>query len=293
MYHKEKYEYKIFFNYSNIESRKVIKKMHYEYKKQKYINYEIIIIDQSEEINYELENDRVVKYIHINKKGLSNARNIGIQYVTGDYICLIDDDAIYPENYLLLIYNSLKKNQVDILCGLMKDARSGKYNISNKDCAIQYISFWSAMKYGISICCVFRTKWLECFKFDDRFGVGRYWGAGEETDIIWRIIENGGVVKFDPSFFVYHDIVSKRDIKIEKLVSYNLGFGALFAKHYYEYKNISALIYFLYSTSRNIVGLFFYLVQCDFLLAKIQITMMKSKFKGFMEFKKQCIDNRG
>lgn len=62
---------------------------------QTYDNYEIIIIDQSDK---EFRNDSIaeidnrITYIHIDEKGLSHARNIGLQCVTGDYVCLIDDD---------------------------------------------------------------------------------------------------------------------------------------------------------------------------------------------------------
>ena len=67
-------------------------------------DFEIVIIDQSngnetENIIASLKNDSIV-YRHVQFKGLSKARNAGIELCHGEYILLIDDDAYYEKNYL-------------------------------------------------------------------------------------------------------------------------------------------------------------------------------------------------
>lgn len=40
-----------------------------------------------------------IKYIHTSLSGVSNARNLGIEYAIGDYIYFLDDDDILSEKY--------------------------------------------------------------------------------------------------------------------------------------------------------------------------------------------------
>ena len=74
---------------------------------QTHRNFEVIIIDDSER-NIHIES--IVKYIEDRslgsfvrvmpntKKGISNARNLGISYSTGDYVAFLDSDDFYlPE----------------------------------------------------------------------------------------------------------------------------------------------------------------------------------------------------
>ena len=69
-------------------------------------NYELIIIndgsqDSSGEIckKYSSQNTKI-KYFEIENSGVSNARNIGLEKATGDYIMFIDSDDEYCKNTL-------------------------------------------------------------------------------------------------------------------------------------------------------------------------------------------------
>lgn len=70
---------------------------------QTYHNIEIIIVDQSDIPSILFLNNIRIKYIHINEYGLSNARNIGLEFCHGKWVALIDDDAVYSDNYLGLL----------------------------------------------------------------------------------------------------------------------------------------------------------------------------------------------
>lgn len=91
---------------------------------QTYSNLEIILVesastDNSGEICDQYEQlDNRVKVIHqTERKGLSNARNTGLEYATGAYVGFVDsDDWITLDMYEILL-NSLKQKNADIACG--------------------------------------------------------------------------------------------------------------------------------------------------------------------------------
>jgi len=101
---------------------------------QTYKKLEIIIIDDgstdgSGEICDEYLSDTRVKVIHQANKGLSVARNKGLDIMTGDYVSFLDsDDAFVPEMLEKMI-EAMKYYDVDIVtCGYDTYRTDGKLN---------------------------------------------------------------------------------------------------------------------------------------------------------------------
>lgn len=266
-----------------LNREKLLKKCISSIMEQNLKKFEVIIVDQSDTVNKEYVNSINVKYIHIKKKGLSNARNVGLSVAEGDYICLVDDDATYPKNWLESVDNELKLVMDDVIIGRIRDPQTGIYALNGKrDTPIKRLGFFNVMKYGLSSACVLRKNLINDIKFDDRFGVGRRWGAGEETDVLWSILEKKGTIRYAPSIVIYHAVQSKGEMNIEKISSYNLGFGALFAKHFN--KRIEIMFYTIYSFLRNIGGILYYLLINKPNHRKVQRVSLISKIKGFCEY---------
>lgn len=90
---------------------------------QTYKNIEIILIDDGSPdscpdiCNKYAKENNIIKVIHKKNGGLSDARNAGIDIAKGKYVTFIDSDDYVEQNYVEVLYTSLKKTHADISIG--------------------------------------------------------------------------------------------------------------------------------------------------------------------------------
>ncbi len=88
---------------------------------QTYKNFELLLIndgstDNSAEICEKFANeDNRIKVIHQPNRGVSSARNKGIDNATGDYITFVDSDDVVISEWLEIVNIELDKNNLDML----------------------------------------------------------------------------------------------------------------------------------------------------------------------------------
>ena len=71
--------------------------------------------------------DLRIKAIHKENGGLSDARNVGIDVATGEYIQFIDSDDYIDEDMIEFLYNNIKKYNADI-------SMCSKYILTDEEC---------------------------------------------------------------------------------------------------------------------------------------------------------------
>ena len=122
-------------------------------RKQTYKNLEIILIDDGSKDNSgklcdELsKEDNRIKVIHKENGGLSDARNVGIENATGEYIQFIDSDDFVEKDMIEILYNDICQGKADVsMCSLYlyKDGEkttdaSYKKEIFNKEQVLKEI----------------------------------------------------------------------------------------------------------------------------------------------------------
>ena len=97
---------------------------------QTYKDIEIILIndgstDNSEEIcNKYAKRDKRISVINKKNGGLSDARNVGIDYSSGNYLFFLDSDDWLSKNAIEILYNNIIKYNADISIGTLKDVFS-------------------------------------------------------------------------------------------------------------------------------------------------------------------------
>lgn len=110
------------------QAKKDIKKCIDSIRKQSFSDFELILVDDgssdgSEKICDEYaEKDNRIKTIHQTNRGVSSARNMGLEYARGTYIAFVDaDDWIEPDLFQECM-RALEKSRTDTLYhGFMKD----------------------------------------------------------------------------------------------------------------------------------------------------------------------------
>ena len=99
---------------------------------QTYSNLEILLIDDGSpdrcpDICDEFASkDKRIKVFHKVNGGASSARNMGLDYATGDYVCFVDSDDILPENSISDLYKEITSCQCQYVagvCGILKKAK--------------------------------------------------------------------------------------------------------------------------------------------------------------------------
>ena len=104
---------------------------------QTYSDFELLLIDDASPdrslyiCRDFAEKDGRVKVIHLDEnKGVSNARNIGIDRACGQYLMFMDSDDYIEKELLQTVYTSIKKNRADIIFfGITEEHYDSKGNL--------------------------------------------------------------------------------------------------------------------------------------------------------------------
>lgn len=107
---------------------------------QTYKNLEIILVDDGSPDNcgiicdeYSQKYERI-KVIHKKNGGLSDARNVGLNTISGEYIGFIDSDDWIENGYIEKLYRLINKYNADIsVCNFIKTSCKDK----NLDCNLK------------------------------------------------------------------------------------------------------------------------------------------------------------
>ena len=83
--------------------------------KQTFTDFEVLVIDDGStddtpEVIKQISDNRI-KYFYKVNGGASSARNLGLTKAQGQYIALLDDDDLWPENYLAAMIDKMEENK--------------------------------------------------------------------------------------------------------------------------------------------------------------------------------------
>lgn len=223
--------------------------------KQTIQDFELIVVDQSyttltKEILENYNDTLNVKLISSDLQGASRARNLGLNYASGDIIGWPDDDCFYAPDVLEVVNKEIS------ICPDGTGFVGNLYDLSGKPFPrrelkkFSPISLLGAFLYANETAIFVRKEALVAlggFDEDIGTGAGTLWGAGEATDLLVRYIKQGCCFYSAPQIKIFHpleEIRKNEKIILKKAYSYSLGMGAVLRKS--RLKTWMKLVYFGY-----------------------------------------------
>ncbi len=171
----------------------------------KYPDFEVVIVDDG---SIDRTATIVSKYdfrlIRTENRGLSNARNLGLEAASGEIVAYIDDDA-WPDPHWLFYRAAafLKTNQVGVGGPNIPPPGDGPIAdcVANAPGAPAHVLLSDGEAEHIPGCnMAFRKAALQAIGgFDSQVRV-----AGDDVDVCWRLQDRGGTLGFHPAAMVWH-----------------------------------------------------------------------------------------
>jgi glycosyltransferase involved in cell wall biosynthesis len=105
---------------------------------QTYPNWELIVVDNAGDNQYVFADPRIHVYIHSEQVGSSYARNQGIGYATGDFVCFFDDDDDMFPTYLERFVDTFRAhaNAKLVRCGMIVSDESINFTYATPECCL-------------------------------------------------------------------------------------------------------------------------------------------------------------
>ena len=212
--------------------------------RQPYPAFEVIIIDQAEGqelqtmLKESFQDDKRIRYFHVERAGAARARNIGISHAAGSIVAFIDDDAVAGPAWLAGVSDACcSRDKIGLMAGrilpLWNSARPewypaerefllGLYDIGSERRELpQYDLPIGANMAG------FREVILAHGGFDESLGPNHFrkrkMVTGEETILGKRIRQSGYNLMYEPNAVVLH-----------RISSYKLTRSFFLSRHFWE-----------------------------------------------------------
>ncbi len=249
-------------------------------------DFELILVaqDYDDVEKYLYQSEFRYKIIHSEKTSLSNARNIGLKYVTGEIVGFPDDDCWYADNTLKILKQIFDETNSDVVCVNVLDPEKKKEFLSRQPLRNQIeINSLNVTKYVVSAGVFCRN--CKDIQFDDVFGVGAKWGSGEESELLLRLLKAKKRIVYYRKIYVYHKYQGGT-ITDEKYYSYGVGYGALVEKAIMS-GQYGVLLDYYCTAFRAVCAALLYAIKKN-KRYKGYLCKLRGMSKGRKEYKKTC-----
>lgn len=161
------------------------------------INTDALIINQcNKDDNQELLiNNKKIRMISYNERGLSKSRNHALENSIGDICVIADDDLVYTNNYADIIVKAYEKYpDADIIAF---DVPSTDHDRPTSTLKNGNVGFLHSMKISSFQITFKRKSFLNNgIKFNELFGAGSKYTCGEENILLTKCLQKGLVIKY-------------------------------------------------------------------------------------------------
>jgi glycosyltransferase involved in cell wall biosynthesis len=205
---------------------------------QTFKDFEVIVVDQNEDerlspyLGRARQAGLAIKHLRHRPANLSAARNVGIQAAMGEWVGFPDDDCWYEADLLEQLRHRFSCTE-PLSGAAVQWVEEGIPRKLAPHLTWERSSMFRDIPVA-SFQLFFHRKLFEKIgDFDCRLGVGLWFGAGEETDVVLRALRAGALVTYEQSARVHHP-VKKPAPNAQARHAARLrarGAGALYVKH--------------------------------------------------------------
>lgn len=202
--------------------------------------FELVVVDQNADrrldavvagaraMGIEVVHDRFAE------RNLSAARNRGLALARGSVVGFPDDDCWYEPDVVRRVsaFLAAQRDYGGVVVRWHEQDPAGRpaHDLARDD----WRRFRAAPASSIAL--FLRKSVLGALGgFDARFGVSRFFGAGEETDLLLRALEAGHRIRYEPTIVVHHAFGRPASGPVAQACrrtrSRERGTGGLYAKH--------------------------------------------------------------
>ena len=207
---------------------------------QTFKDFEVIIVDQNTDdrllpfVDQATRLGLDVKYIKHYPPNLAAARNAGIEAASSNWIGFPDDDCWYDPEVLMLLARHI--NKPDAPGGIaIRWVEQGEPPVIAPCLSWERSSNFRDVPVSSITLFLQRSLILSVGGFDSRFGVGQWFGAAEEHDLVLRVLRAGATLIYEHAAEVHHAVAPPKppttpDARLAARKRAR-GTGALYAKH--------------------------------------------------------------
>lgn len=201
---------------------------------------EVIVIDQNQDrrldgpIRHARARGLDVRHLHHSPPNLAAARNLGVEQARGRWLGFPDDDCWYGARLVPVLRSRIagadrpdgvivrwvEQGELPAISPTLSWSRSAAF----RDVPVASITLF-----------IRRDLFETIGGFDARLGVGQWFGAGEETDLVMRALRDQARIVVEPAGEVHHAFVPGQPASTVQARlaarSRARGTGALYAKH--------------------------------------------------------------
>ena len=193
---------------------------------QEYSAFELIVVDQNPDdrvvpyLNSARECGILIKHIRMEKPNLSAARNLGIRHSEGAIVAFPDDDCWYQPDTLREVLTAFARHTQwqGVVAQWVEQVAA---EVGQDQAEVLVEADWRNFRGGnaSSITLFLKRSLFDSLGgFDERLGVGQWFGAGEETDLILRTLRLGALVGRWRGAQVHHPYAARASDKSRQIV---------------------------------------------------------------------------
>jgi glycosyltransferase involved in cell wall biosynthesis len=203
---------------------------------------EIIVVDQGQERTArgvveqrQKPSAPPLRHLPQNRRGLSASRNAAIAHASAPVIAFTDDDCVPDPGWVAAIDQTFASQSCpDAVAGsvlaLPSDCAEGfAVSLRESKQARDFTGKSIPWNLGTGGNFALKKEWFDKIGvFDERLGAGTVGRAAEDSDVIYRLLCAGALIRYEPTAIVFHELQS-REKRLSSRWNYGYGIGAFCA----------------------------------------------------------------